>query len=138
MRTSLVCTRGAARQGGALLIEVLVAIVAILTMVALPSYQEYVRRSTRNEAQAYMLNAATRQQQFLVDTRSYAGSLGTLGVPVPERVNAGYTLTLNVVAGPPPTYTITATPKGNQALEQCGTLTINQAGARTAAKSGCW
>jgi type IV pilus assembly protein PilE len=115
-----------------------VAVVAILTMIALPSYQEYVRRSTRSEAQAYLLNVATRQQQFLLDTRSYSGTLAALGVPVSDRVNNGYTLTLNVVAGPPATFTITAAPKGGQASEKCGTLTINQAGTRTAATSGCW
>jgi type IV pilus assembly protein PilE len=59
-------------------------------------------------------------------------------VPVPTHVDSSYTLTLTVTAGPPPTYLITATPIAGQAHETCGTLTIDQAGAKTASRGGCW
>ena len=41
---------------------------------------------------------AARQQQFLVDTRGYAGALTTIGVPTPNNVTAAYDLTLAMMA----------------------------------------
>jgi type IV pilus assembly protein PilE len=133
-RPSARCARGFT------LIELMiaVAVVAILASIALPSYQDYVRRSTRAEAQAYMLAVASRQQQFLIDTRSYAAALANVGVAEPKSVTKAYELTLAVGAGLPPTFTLTAGPKGSQANEKCGTLSINQAGVKTAAIEGCW
>jgi type IV pilus assembly protein PilE len=124
---------------GFTLIEVMitVAIVGILTAVALPSYLDHVRKGRRAEAQAYLQTVATRQQQFLVDTRAFV-DLATLGVAQPSAVAAHYTVTLARVAGPPPTFSVTAVPTGAQAAERCGTLAIDQAGLKTAAVAGCW
>lgn len=125
---------------GFTLIELMIAvvIVAILAAVALPSYREQVRRSTRAEAQSYMMAVASRQQQFLTDTRAYAALLTTVGVAVPANVDAAYTADLPTPGTSPPTFTLTLTPKGNQVGEACGTLSINHAGVKTAAKTGCW
>lgn len=127
------------RPRGFTLIELMitVAIVAILVAVALPSYNSYVLKSNRAEAQAYLMAVASRQQQFMIDTRAYA-ALADVGVPAPANVSKSYTLALTTVAGPPPTFVLTATPKTAQASEACGTISINQAGTKTAAKTGCW
>ena len=71
---------------GFTLIEVMivVAVVAILSAIAYPSYQEHVRRSHRSAAQAFMLDVAARQQQRLIDMRSYAPDLATLFASVGE------------------------------------------------------
>ena len=124
---------------GFTLIEVMitVAIVGILTAVALPSYLEHVRKGRRAEAQAYLQVVATRQQQFLVDTRAFV-DLATLGVVQPSTVARYYTVTLARVPGPPPTFSVTAVPTADQAAERCGTLAIDQAGVKTAAVAGCW
>jgi type IV pilus assembly protein PilE len=53
-------------------------------------------------------------------------------------VSAAYTLTMTTQAGPPPGFLLTATPTSGQSTDRCGVLTINQAGTRTAAASGCW
>jgi type IV pilus assembly protein PilE len=123
---------------GFTLIELLitVALVSILAAIALPSYQAHIRKSTRSEAQSFMMTVAARQQQFLVDTRAYAATVSAVGVAVPTKVAAAYTVNM-----PPPTatgFTLTLTPTGAQAQEPCGTLSINQAGTKTAAQSGCW
>lgn len=129
------------RYQGFTLMEMLivVAMVSILAAVAIPSYREYIKKSRRAEAQSYLLSVAARQQQFLVDTRAYA-TLATLSsaLPVPTNVSSAYTVTMPDPAGTPPTFTVTAAPKTDQASEKCGTLTINQTGTKTAAVSGCW
>jgi type IV pilus assembly protein PilE len=131
-----------ARERGFTLIEVMVtvAIVAILAGVALPSYRDHMRKSRRAEAQAYLMAVASRQQQFLLDTRGYAPNLATVGVPTPANVAASYDLAVTTVAGPPPTFRVTATPKAttDQVKERCGILTIDQTGLKTALLSSCW
>ena len=131
-----------ARARGFTLIEVVitVAIVAILAAVAFPTYRDHVRKSRRAEAQAYLMAVASRQQQFLLDTRAYAPNLATVGVATPANVAAAYDLAVATVTGPPPTFRITATPKAasDQVRERCGTLAIDQTGAKTAALGSCW
>ena len=97
---------------------VVAAIVTILVMVALPSYDAQVRKSKRASAESHLIDVAARQQQYLFDNRSY-------------------TITVSALAGPPPSFTITATPTGNQIKDLAGAaLTINNSGAKT--PSGAW
>jgi type IV pilus assembly protein PilE len=135
-------TTHAHRRLGFTLIEVMitVAIVAILAAIALPTYREHVRKSRRAEAQAFLMNVAARQQQFLLDTRAYASSLATAVGAAPANVAATYNVTLVAAGGPPPTFVVTATPRADtdQPLEQCGTLAIDQTGTKTAALGSCW
>jgi type IV pilus assembly protein PilE len=127
---------------GFTLIEVMivVAVVAILSAIAYPSYQEYVRRSHRSAAQAFMLDAAARQQQRLIDLRSYAPDLATLRVAAPADVAPHYDFAIALVAGPPPGFSLTATPKNAQARDKCGTLGLDNTGRKTVSTTatGCW
>jgi len=131
-----------ARARGFTLIEVIIAmaIVAILVAVALPAYRDHMRKSRRAEAQAYLMAVASRQQQFLLDTRGYAPDLTTVGIAAPANVAAVYDLAVVAVAGPPPTFRLTATPKAttDQVYERCGWLTIDQTGAKTTELGNCW
>jgi type IV pilus assembly protein PilE len=124
---------------GFTLIELMitVAVVAVLAAVAFPSYQQHVRKSRRAEAQSFMMAVASRQQQFLVDTRSYATTVAAVGVQVPSNVTQGYTMALDVPAGGT-TFTLTLTPTSIQSADACGTLSIDQGGSKTPATSGCW
>lgn len=137
-----------ARSAGFTLIEVMivVAVVAILAAVALPSYRDYIVRSNRSAAQSFMLEVASKQERYMLDARTYAADMATLGLTVPSNVSPNYTVTTAPVAGPPPTYTVTATPVAGskQAAEdtKCGTLTVDGAMNKTASGSGglsfCW
>jgi type IV pilus assembly protein PilE len=111
---------------------VAVAIIGILTMLAYSGYQSAMRKSNRSAAQSFLMDAAQRQQQYLLDARAYAPDLATLGLTVPESVSRFYTvLPPNLVPGPPPGFTITATPVTGTTQEVDGALSINQAGAKT-------
>jgi type IV pilus assembly protein PilE len=125
-------------QSGFTLIELMiaVAVVAILTTVAYPSYTQHLRKSHRADAQSTLMALASRQQQFLLDTRAYAATVDALNVPVPPNVANHYNVSLALGAGAAPTFTLTAAPRGGQAADRCGTLTLDNTGAK--APNGCW
>ena len=112
--------RWAPASAGFTLIELMitVAVVAILASVAYPSYVEHLLRSNRAAAQGVMTDLASRQQQFFVDTRGYAASVAALRASVPADVAAKYTITVAANAGPPASFTLTATPQGRQASDR--------------------
>jgi type IV pilus assembly protein PilE len=59
---------------------------------------------------------------------------------IPTNVSTYYTVTISAVSNSAPvSFTVRAVPVGAQASEPCGTLTINQAGQKTASGTGrCW
>ena len=84
------------RNAGFTLIEMLitVAVLSILAAIAYPSYQDQVRKSRRAEAQSLLMDIGTRQQQRLLDVRSYAASTAELNVNMPSSVRPHYTITM--------------------------------------------
>lgn len=132
---------------GFTLIELMVtvAIVAILAAIAYPSYISYIIRSNRSAAQGYMMEVTSLQQRYLLDARAYAADLATLNSSVPSHVSPNYTITSALKTGVTlPGFTITATPIGSQLPRDtaCATLTIDEAGTKTASGTsgvaGCW
>jgi len=131
------------REAGSLnrgftLIELMiaVAVVAIVAMIAIPSYTAQMVKSRRSSAEAVLLDIAQRQQQYLLDVRSYAPDVATLKTTTPVNVYTYYTIAIAAAAGPPPTFTATATPIAGTAQAGDVTLTINNTGAKTPA--GTW
>jgi len=108
------------RPRGFTLIELMiaVAIVAVLAAIAMPSYSEYIRRSRITEAISALSGMRVKMEQFFQDNRTYVGACGLPGTsvaPAPTSANFTYACVLN--AGPPSTYTITATGNAGSAVE---------------------
>ena len=117
------------RSRGFTLIElmIVVAIIGILAAIAFPSYQNSVRRSNRAAAQAYMMDVANKQQLYLSTAREY-GDDAALGMKPEDTVTRAYDVKTVPNPGTPPTFLITATPKGNQIPD--GTLTLDHTGKK--------
>ncbi|WP_160154505.1 type IV pilin protein [Microbulbifer sp. ALW1] len=71
------------KQRGFSLIElmIVVAIIAIIAGIAMPSYQEYVKGSRRADAQGALMGLAQAMEQHFTQNGSYTGSEAN-GVPV--------------------------------------------------------
>lgn len=119
------------RQHGFTLIElmVVVAVVAILAAIAYPSYQEQVRKSRRGQAQADLVEYAQLAERFHSANNTYVGF--TAPSHSPRQGASSYSIVVSDEGQS--TFTITATPipDSPQARDRCGTMTINQAGAKT-------
>ena len=122
------------RSQGFTLVELMVAVavIGILAGLAWPSYRNYVMRANRSAAQQFMLDITNREEQYMLDARSYAtgsSALTSLNLTVPTAVSPNYTLSVAAVTGPPVGYLITATAIGNQLTD--GDLTLSSAGTKT-------
>lgn len=134
---------------GFTLIEVMivVAIVAILSAIALPSYQEYIRRGHRAEARAALLQAAQWLERAATATGTYPLT-ASFPTTLTTMQSGRYTV---AVASPPASaasgaaFTLTATPAGGQVGDKCGSYTLTHSGVRGAASAAsgalvteCW
>jgi len=120
--------------------ELLIAmvIVGVLAAIAIPSYLAYAQRANQSAAQQFMLDVASRAEQYRLDARDYPDDIGTgtneLDVTVPDDVSSNYSVSFSSNnAATPPTYTITLTPKSGSTQDGEPTLTLDSAGNKTPA-----
>jgi type IV pilus assembly protein PilE len=140
---------------GFTLIEVMivVVIVAILAAVAVPSYQDSVRKTRRADAKEALTRIAAAQERYFFTNNSY-GTLFNLGL-VPDvgtlivgSTEGHYNIALvgGLTCAGSPCFRITATATGAQASDtRCASLSLNHIGQKTANASDnavttdyCW
>ena len=136
--------RGPPRGFTLIELMIVVAVVALLAVVAFPSYQEAVRKARRTEAKAALSEAAQLMERYLTEKGTYAtATLGTTGDPPgiyrDRSENGHYALSLSNQSAS--TFTLSAVPQGSQAADDCGTYTLTQRGERGVSgrtPAECW
>ena len=131
------------RVFGFTLIELItaVAVVAILTALAVPSYRQYVLRTNRMEAINILLEVASCQERIYVRLNQYdANRCGAAATTA----NGLYTVSMGT-SNANQNYTLTATALGGQANDSCVNLTLTDQGIRGTSASNvaadiakCW
>jgi len=147
---------------GFTLIELMitVAIIGILAGIALPSYQDSVRKSRRADVKTVLLGLANAMERLYTVSNSYCdaaagGTLiancgttiedtGTSSIyTIPPETASFYTVTISAATNN--SYTLSAARTGAQSNDKCGTLTLTNTGVKgvTGADTGvtaadCW
>lgn len=129
-------------SAGFTLIEMMIAlaIIGILTAVALPSYRDYIARGKRAEAKAVLLEGAQfMERQYSAQSYYSAGAYPARLKVAPAGASTGvnYNLTVAATSG---SFTITAAPVDGD--PKCGSLILGHTGARsvsgTLGVAQCW
>ena len=131
------------RQQGFSLIEVMIAvlIIAVLSAIAYPSYDNHVTNSRRAAAAGCLMERA----QFM--ERYYTTNMTYVDAPDPAQcqdLEGHYVISVDDVDAR--TYTLEATPQGRQASKdtRCATLSLTHQGVRGASGTAssnpeqCW
>jgi Tfp pilus assembly protein PilE len=123
------------------LIEILIvlAIVALLSSLTLPSYRHSVQQGGRLEAIAALLDFQLTQAGYLAEHGSYADSFNQLGWSGDRLAGKNYTLSFSRMSANH--WIALATPAATQMGDECGVFAISDQGiisAQQYANATCW
>ena len=126
-------TRNRTNSVGFTLIELMIAmaILAIISAVAIPIYSSYSVSTYRAEAQSDLLLCAQGMERWASENFTYVGAADGAGVLNPQLCRIGstarYTIGLEADAS---SFTLTATPLPGSVVADDGFMTVNSTGQR--------
>lgn len=119
------------------LIEIIItiAIIAILTAIAYPLYDNHKRKSKRSDAHTTLSRIAQAQERFFTDNDAYATTVTALrGIDSDISEHSFYKITVECTLADPTCTTgflLVATPVGDQASDPCYALTLSSTGEKS-------
>ena len=124
------------KQNGFTLIElmVVVAIIGVLSAIAYPSYQSYMKKSARADAKVGLSKLADKQERFYLQNNTYTTAFTSAGLNTSSVSEEGYydftISSTDLVSG----FIITATPVTGKSQANdtgCTVMTLSSTGAKT-------
>ena len=148
------------RQKGFSLIELMlaVAIIGILSAIAIPNYQDYITRSKRAEGMALLQEMAARQERFYAQNNRYVTTAQDLDLLVSDQASVANINTASAKVRSENGYYLVSVSRSNgdggymltaeQAIGDglCGNLTLTAVGIKGKTSTGsdaktveqCW
>lgn len=136
------------KQNGFTLIElmIVVAIIGVLSAIAFPSYQSYMKKSARADAKVGLSKLADKQERFYLQNNTYTTSFTATGLNTSLTSEEGYyefTITSDdLVSG----FLLTATAVSTKSQANdtdCTVMTLSSTSVKTpngvpAGTKDCW
>ncbi len=113
---------------------IVVAIVGILSAIAVPAYSDYVKRGKLTEAYATLGSQRVKMEQFYQDARTYVGAC-VPGTVAPPMTGSHFAYTCPVTTAT--TYTLQADGQASDGLTGF-VFTIDQNNVKTSAGPSGW
>lgn len=117
-----------------------VVVVGVLAAVALPMYNESVRKSRRTGMKAQLQEIQQDMERYFTLNNTYDGFVLNAFGTYPNG-SSGDKVFYDISFRNPPTATewiLMAEPANAHSNDRCGRYTLNQAGQKTAGESDCW
>jgi type IV pilus assembly protein PilE len=132
-------------QKGFTLIElmIVVAVVALLSMLAIYNYNRYGFRARRAEGREIALRVAAAEERYYTNYNAYTDDTAALklGATVTSE-NKNYLISIGGLGTGNQAYKVTAKAQGGQAGDVCKDLSVDNLGAKTFSGSEtnghCW
>jgi type IV pilus assembly protein PilE len=145
------CNHSQTRAAGFTLIELMiaVAVAALLASIALPSYQNYVRRGQLSDAFTTLADMRVKMEQYYQDNKFYGATSASNACPALSGygafdVSTKY-FTLQCTAGAAPSQTYELKAVGSSGLTTGYDYSVNQSGVKgttkfagSASTAACW
>lgn len=138
--------RNAVEKGFTLIeLMIAVAILAIISAIAIPSYTQYIARSKLSEAANSLADTRVKMEQYYQDNRNYGSTGTTCGLTMPSSQYFSITCATSNSAQ---SYTVTASSQTGKGLGAANNYvyTIDQSNAKATTKfkgvsqsgKSCW
>jgi len=132
------------KYNGFTLVElmVVVAIIGVMSAIAIPSYSSYMKKARRADAKVGLQKLADKQERFYLQNNVYTTLFTATGLNTSTTSDEGY-YTFSIDSADASGYQITATAIGDGDAD-CMTMSLSSTGLKTAtAGSGgdatkCW
>lgn len=125
-------------------IAIVVVVLAIIAMIALPSYQRAMQKSRRAEGKAFLHTILAAQERHYTTTNRYTDDPTATGMPgsIESQPGRFYTIASMRISDEAQTVVVTVQPQGSQVGDPCGNLSLDSKGRRDAdgqsASQTCW
>ena len=119
---------------------IVVVVIGIISMIALPSFQDSMRKGKRSDAKTSLLDGASRMEQYYLDNKTYTTSLANVGLGT-NSSEGYYALSVKADPGNCPIascYVLVATAQAGGQTEDSGCTVLEYSSVGTKSPTSCW